>query len=158
MAEALALLPCGSTAVLLAEIGKGWILANLSVSTEKELKITLWFWHFHLSPRSVTENLCLWWPHLGIKMSSFHLLLGTQPHHFAVLFGKEDQDLRVFFFFSICSVYRHSFSFFYGGRKEVHVCSGSPHTLCHWNAPVCIMGYGRFWAEHGTKLEMMAKF
>lgn len=39
VAEALALLPCGSTAVLLAEIGKGWILANLSVSTEKELKM-----------------------------------------------------------------------------------------------------------------------
>lgn len=36
MAEALAPLSCGSTAVLLAEVGKGWILANLSVGTEKD--------------------------------------------------------------------------------------------------------------------------
>lgn len=31
-----ATLPCGTTAVLTAETGKSWILANLSVSTEKD--------------------------------------------------------------------------------------------------------------------------
>lgn len=36
MGETLAPLSCGNTAVLLAEAGKGWILANLSVSTEKD--------------------------------------------------------------------------------------------------------------------------
>ena len=38
MGEALVPLFCGSSAVLLAEVGKGWILANLTASTEKESK------------------------------------------------------------------------------------------------------------------------
>lgn len=109
------------------------------------------------------SQICDWKP-VFVMATSGHqnvilpLTIGHPATPFCCFIWKGRSGLKGWVFFSICSVYRHSFSFFYGGRKEVHVCSGSPHTLCHWNAPVCIMGYGRFWAEHGTKLEMMAKF
>lgn len=54
-----ATLPCGTTAVPVAEAGKSWILANLSISTEKKLKIQtkLFVLFSTLFTKPVTENL-----------------------------------------------------------------------------------------------------
>lgn len=75
-------------------------------------------WTF-LFTKSVTENLCLWWPHLGSKMSSFPLAIVHPALPFCL-----ERKIRTWFRFFFCNVYTHTSSFSYGVRKEVHVCTG----------------------------------